>query len=1024
MQSEVEVEVESEVEDEQPMLSIGSRATTSPDIWEVPQDENEDLPAHLGEHMIQFHGCEVGTHATNKTLHFQNPNRRTNHHSLSDLEPILGTVPDVLSQPKMLKHKDIHNHVLPDWERVFDGKHELANVEEEAQAEERVHVCLHKSEQPNQRTQIKYDIDSHLGYVNSLAFAKQGLMINFAPIFSKHIQTNLHIYTDVFYDTDHGPKPMKVKLQKVPHICLGYMFGQQHTEVFLFFPAQWSPDKATNFPGKENGNKHQIIQRFIDTILLPCIRRFVDSDIAQHMPISWQQARLNSEARFQEASAVKDNPISHQQQLHYPLQREVLSPIWDSIERELKRPRNAIYKGAFLFFSNKNTKSVYKAGTVAKMWEKFEAQMEFNFDSNYFDDERVYIDLGKETICTNWSLPNEPVFVDNEPSTYLMRECCLNSFYKWCHFGESEKKMKQSVFIPAMLAESHDMLLEMGKDSSKRMAGWLFTQVYNSYKELTDVAKTKPLRSPHITQFAWDPKVHSTIQKEGKARSAERRQIRRGWRQGKKRLYSALREGETKSAGVREEHRISLTFFYQMMGYLKRAGKWEQQGVIPAERPYWELSSKVFNTFVASNVNKFMFAFEYILAWEKNGYVSYEHSKVLRMFLDCAKFCYDTAPLNQEPGLWKDRYQLEANEPFIQGMGMEQTIQESGYGWLLPKVDWELMTFQLGLSNEMRYTDLAMHDNYRKQWAGVKDIKDDMKMLDLIGTWLSLYHSNAEMLELLLLVACSLIVRHFRKDVFRSIKDEIRPEFCEAALNGSIMLCKRSLKKVLLPNDDKEKSLVYTISANRSKVKTIQQLVDLLWDFDDGIPRTSWNNRGFRGIHRRALDVVKKSSGKVVAGHLHDRVKRLFITSNWIIPYPSKDKFLQRGGPHGKDRLWISVYHREWAYEYKLGASISFSQLCETTGDVRPSIKYEWRRPQLELERSRKEEFLVEYGKDGSVLLPVEYMGAWGLVEESTGSDMDCIPADGPVLVNKGDNRIEAFEQELSRLWEESVDNT
>jgi hypothetical protein len=87
------------------------------------------------------------------------------------------------------------------------------------------------------------------------------------------------------------------------------------------------------------------------------------------------------------------------------------------------------------------------------------------------------------------------------------------------------------------------------------------------------------------------------------------------------------------------------------------------------------------------NANKFLFAFEWILGQARDGYVSYEHSKVLAMLLHSVKYCYDSVNLQREPGLWKDSYQPEEGKPPVQGMGFERTLQESGYGWLLPKVD-------------------------------------------------------------------------------------------------------------------------------------------------------------------------------------------------------------------------------------------------------------------------------------------------------------------------------------------------
>ena len=81
-----------------------------------------------------------------------------------------------------------------------------------------------------------FDIDSFLGYTRSLAFAKQGFDINLFPRFHANIQNNLYLYTTIYYDYGRGEKPVKVKLQKVPHYCLGRVLGHEDILVYIFFP--------------------------------------------------------------------------------------------------------------------------------------------------------------------------------------------------------------------------------------------------------------------------------------------------------------------------------------------------------------------------------------------------------------------------------------------------------------------------------------------------------------------------------------------------------------------------------------------------------------------------------------------------------------------------------------------------------------------------------------------------------------------------------------------------------------------
>src|SRR5260370_37669705 len=118
------------------------------------------------------------------------------------------------------------------------------------------------------------------------------------------------------------------------------------------------------------------------------------------------------------------------------------------------------------------------------------------------------------------------------------------------------------------------------------------------------------------------------------------------------------------------------------------------------------------------------------------------------------------------------------------------------------------------------------------------------------------------------------------------------------------MLCKTSLDSVLVPLDGGgEGCRLQFVFANRAKVRTVEQLVDFLWDFNDGHSRTQWANRGYRGLHRQALEIVQIHCGAEAAKRVHDGIKRIFVLTNWVVPYLNETKFLRRGD--SKRRLWM-----------------------------------------------------------------------------------------------------------------------
>jgi hypothetical protein len=67
-----------------------------------------------------------------------------------------------------------------------------------------------------------------------------------------------------------------------------------------------------------------------------------------------------------------------------------------------------------------------------------------------------------------------------------------------------------------MLRDVGDLTLEMSRSSHKRREGWVFSQAYNSYKELFDTTKTKLFKSLYLTQLSWDSLVTKIITTQGK----------------------------------------------------------------------------------------------------------------------------------------------------------------------------------------------------------------------------------------------------------------------------------------------------------------------------------------------------------------------------------------------------------------------------------------------------------------------------------------------------------------------------
>ena len=104
----------------------------------------------------------------------------------------------------------------------------------------------------------------------------------------------------------------------------------------------------------------------------------------------------------------------------------------------------------------------------------------------------------------------------------------------------------------------------MSANLTKQAESQVFYQIYNSYKEITDVAKTKLFQSRFLEQLAQDSKARALIKQAEGGRTVSAAKVKESYSSGKARLANALAKGQKKLYGVREEHRLMLSLFQQI----------------------------------------------------------------------------------------------------------------------------------------------------------------------------------------------------------------------------------------------------------------------------------------------------------------------------------------------------------------------------------------------------------------------------------------------------------------------------
>ncbi len=213
----------------------------------------------------------------------------------------------------------------------------------------------------------------------------------------------MHLTLPVIDHSSGRARTKHVLLFKVPHIRLGRVVGAEGISVYIFFPAQWSAEKPTNYLGKLGGRSYGVLEQWTDSILLPSLASCISSGVAQHLPPSFVLALLRARARNYKQQARTSKQDFLYQSLHYFVQGRLLAAVWDEIVRRCQLPENALFARPRLVFSSKGTKLLYKDYTIAGAWDLFQQGSRHYLNYDYLNLEQAWVDLGKEVACADWA---------------------------------------------------------------------------------------------------------------------------------------------------------------------------------------------------------------------------------------------------------------------------------------------------------------------------------------------------------------------------------------------------------------------------------------------------------------------------------------------------------------------------------------------------------------------------------------------------------------------------------------------
>ncbi|KAH7191047.1 hypothetical protein BKA60DRAFT_662516 [Fusarium oxysporum] len=142
-----------------------------------------------------------------------------------------------------------------------------------------------------------------------------------------------------------------------------------------------------------------------------------------------------------------------------------------------------------------------------------------------------------------------------------------------------------------------------------------------------------------------------------------------------------------------------------------------------------------------------------VYSFQDSHFVTWEHTRIMLMFLRCLQFSYTGGLIQKVGGCWQDvRQKSDASQPNglrrHEGLGFKLTMERH-----------------------------------------VRDVRIDFIRVNKAYQWMLEFSAIPMCLELLENYLRQLCLCAFRKDVFFYAKSALKPEYLESALSGEIPLC-------------------------------------------------------------------------------------------------------------------------------------------------------------------------------------------------------------------------------------------
>ena len=859
------------------------------------------------------HGCSEEQHTERLRKHMEEEG--DNHHGLGAIFHNR-RLPSALNCKGIMSAAELGQQAMPtadQWKAMFCG----VPVEEQQHAP--LNVCLHKEQTQAVEPRVVFDVDSYLGFWSSLAAAKQGLSWQPAAQAMQNIQTDVHLEMDAFEwgeGDDETLRACKKMLRDVPHFLLGRVHGANHITVHVLFPHLPTTARRDRFVSMTEEQS----SRWADQIFHPAVWEAFPAHYTQHLPPTYRVAVADTKANQVEGRKIETSSYQAQQAIAYHLQPGRLEEVWRNVLQIIDdTPSLADFREPQIFFTAKGTKLTFQSRpsqpTLLDVMEHFESYLQQVIDMRYVERDRFYVDLGKE-ICPSVSLlPRQRSHVDDEAQVYSWKRCCLEEYMQWMYEGQppSHRAQGQRYYHQNMLYDASSLTSVTPKKSRLRQGGLIYSQFYGSVKEMTDASKCKPFDNDALEEMALDPQLQRAASNVAGGHRRQTRIVEMAYIASKQRIRWAVLGSMRRSFGIREEHRITWDLFQGLKAVLEAEDRHSLEVTMTDCPSYaWPVRTKVYLDFLWRSADKYATGFEVVHARARKDMVTWEQTKMMSAFLRCLRYVMGGHRIEPESAMWwSKRTTGEAARPRSwYGLGFCNTLPRYKYCWWEPRLDWQRLCFQPGITNSMLFGNSVLRGEVMRRGRQVKAFFDIALAIERGLEWMRANEGNEVVREQVLSWMVHMCLQQFRVDVLRAVKAEIREEHQEEALKGERGFSYEYFEEIMRDG-------CYLMSGNRCDFKAPSLLASFLLDEGDGRTREHWEDKPFRKLYQRAKTGLGMQGRELKRKFMQHYWQWLF-EFHWVLPYPCSNALLQTSKGEGR-RMWYSIEQSEEGKGWKWG---------------------------------------------------------------------------------------------------------